>query len=472
MQRLFLAFLFIVSAAPLNALAQLRDVMLWLPPADGRGEPAKVAQDESYYSIKLHSVYASYESGALKDSRRLVVASELGMAEPVHVGIGTIVHKTWRRGDEHGDVVTLDDYLVPFAGATASELRIKILLRGVAGEDFKPVFDALSDPALKTSLAMSSLNSPLVTAMSYSTGNFLAPPYVEPDGAHSLDIVRTVFFDPRAEDHKDDTLREGYLVLVSVEGMTAPEAMKTAALSAKDLRVAKSGALEIREGGSWKPYQRTSYAILQVAKVNVRGEDRAAPWFKKYGEAIQSAKNKLAAPEPAPGAAATVAAMFNEASAMLGDDVKYIRSERDLIKALHYQELDDACKPVGGAANAGLKPDALGVPADFARLARQYKEKLAGQAPRVSVETLDDKGKPYPGMYYRLINLDTPSYPPLEGRSDYNGQHTFADLVPGRYFFQIWNQPWTGRDRPDARFLVLEPKEVKKLTFKEPKKKS
>ncbi|MFL6622168.1 MAG: hypothetical protein ACJ8NR_06075 [Sulfurifustis sp.] len=473
MQRLFLAFLLIVGAAPLDTFAQIRDVMLWLPPANARGAPAKIAQNQSYYSIKLHSVYASYDSGSLNDARRLVVASELAMAEPAHVGIGTIVHKTFRRGDEHGDVVTLDDYLVPFAPATAMELRIKILLRSAAGEDFRPVFEALSDPALKTSLSLSSVNSPLVTAMSYSAENFLAPPYLATEGKQALDIRRTVYFDPDAEDHKDDALREGYLVLISSNGMSAAEAMKMTELTSKELRIAaKGGGLEIREGGSWKPFKRASYAILTVTSVSVRGEDRAAPWFKKYGEALQLAKEKLAAPEPAAGAAASVAALFNEATALLGGDIKYVSSEREFIKALRYQQLDEACKPVGGAAAAGLKPAALGVAADFATAARQYKEKLAGRAPHVAVQALDDKDNPLPGIYFRLINLDTPSYPPLEGRTNYNGEYTFNDLMPGRYFFQVWIQTWTNRDRPDARFFVLEAKEAKKITLKKPKKES
>lgn len=473
MQRLFLAFMLVVCAAPLDALAQLRDVMLWLPPADARGEPAKVEPGRSYYSIKLHSVYASYDSGTLDNARRLVIASELAMSEPAHVGIGTIVHKTWRRGDDHGEVVTLDDYLVPSAPATASELRIKLLLRGIANEEFRPVFESLSDPALKASLLMTSVNSPLVTSMSYATEKFLAPPYLAAEDKQSLTIERTVFFDPSAEDHKDDTLREGYLVLVSVRGMSAAEATQTAALTAKDLRIAaKSGTLEIREGGSWKPFKRASYAVMTVSKLDVRGEDPAAPWLKKFAEAVRLAKDNLAAPEPTAGTVANVAALFNEADVLLGNDVKYVSSERDLIKAYYYQQLDEACKPVGGASKAGLKPVAFGVPADFANLARRYKEKASAQAARFTLEVLDEKNKPVPGVYYRLINLDTPSYPPLEGRSGYDGLHTFSDLTPGRYFFQVWNQGWTNLDRPDARFFVLESKETKKITLKKPKKDS
>ncbi len=177
MQRL-LWMLLLVVALPRGAAAQDRDTIFWIPPSAGRGAAeANVQRDKAYYAIKLHSIFANYESGFLDDISRLVIASQTLSAEPNLIAQSAIIHKNWQRLDRRGDFVAVNDYLVALSPATASEIQIKIQLRGVGEESFAPVFNSLADPALKSALSLSPSTSGSVAALTLAVEKFLAPPY-------------------------------------------------------------------------------------------------------------------------------------------------------------------------------------------------------------------------------------------------------------------------------------------------------
>ena len=155
---------------------------------------------------------------------------------------------------------------------------------------------------------------------------------------------------------------------------------------------------------------------------------------------------------------AQIVSLWQEASALLAADPLYTAKERTALKAFYYQQLAEAAR---GKASAGaLDAKHLGVPLEFAVLAHDYGAQMNAGTGHVIVETKNAKGKPRPNLYFRLINLDAPDSG-KDGRTNLEGELNFK-VPPGKYMLE----GLVGRESPERRIFVVDPKETKRFTLK------
>ncbi len=458
-----LSFVAVTASVPF-ALAQSGDISFWLPPAENKvPAEAQVKRNADYFSVKLHSVYVYYKSGFLENLKKIVVATETCTSGDTKAVQSAMINKTWQKLDKEGDFIGVNDHLVVLSPVTASNIKIKVAFRGIGEDKFQFLFDALSDSTLKTALSLSPATSATISAIAPTIQKLLASPYTAADPRQVLDISQSFVIYSDTTQHRVDSLREGYLVIVSSREKKSDDLSKILGMDPKDIRLSPIGTgLEYKDEGVWKQLRHNSYAVLSVTRVSLRGENESSNWFAKYTEAERTAEEKVVEGQPANEVQAEVIPLWREGNALLFADQDYIHNERNQIKARHLKNLGDALAAKGNkSAFLNFDTKALGVPAEYRKIAQQYEKSVVKQAGQVAVRVHDEGGMPLPSVKFWITNLDGRGLPTLEGLTDYKGELLLKGIPPGRYIVET-NR--AGLSQSNA--FVIDPKEIKQFYFK------
>jgi hypothetical protein len=446
------------------ASAESGDISFWLPPAENKiPAEAQVKRNVEYFSVKLHSVYAYYKSGFLENIKKIVVASETCASGDAKFVQSTMVNKTWQKLDKEGDFIGVNDHLVVLSPAKASNIKIRVAFRGIGEDRFQHLFDALADSTLKTALSLSPATSATISAIAPTVQKLLASPYTAEDPRQILDISQSFIVYSDTIQHKVDSLREGYLVVVSSRERKSDDLSKILGMDTRDIRLSSIGAgLEYKDQGEWRRFRHNSYVVLSVTKTTLRGENESSNWFAKYTEAERTAEEKVIREEPFDKVKQEVIPLWNEGNILLFADQEYIHNERNQIKATHYKKLLDALNAKGDMT-AFLKLDtkALGVPANFKKIAQEYEKSVAKQAGQVAVRMQDEGGTPLSDVRFRITNLDGSVWRAMEGTTDTKGEFVLKGVSPGRYIVETEQGGFSQR-----KAFAIDPNEIRQFEFK------
>jgi len=520
---IFLFLILLISLIiPFQAQAQSGDISFWLPAQVGID--AQVKRNEEYFSIKLESVFAYYKSGFFENIKNLIVASEFILAESKSTIQSTVVNKTWQKLDKDGDFIGANDHLVVLAPSTASNVQIKVSFRGIAEDKFLILFQALSDPTFKSALSFSPATSATVSAIAPIIQKLLSSPYTSSNPRQILDVSQSYVIYAETDKPKEDSLREGYLVILSSREGKSDDLKKILTLLSSDpssVRIhSTTKCLEYKEGTEWKQLKSNSYVVLSITKASCRGVDEGSKWFSKYKDAIEFAKENKGK---------EAVAKWKEGNALLNEDPNYIQSERNKItykvqndfeniiieaqakleaksealksskaeieaksktlytsKAMSDTEAFMAAQAIFEAETkafmasqarleaetkaikalqVALDAKVLGVPSNFKKLARKYEDAVAKQSAQITVRAEGVGGMPLPQKQFRLIRLDTFMAGAIVQTTNEKGELVIKGLSPGKYSIESAGEIGVG-----TGVFIVDPKDKKIFEFKEEKK--
>jgi len=455
MQRLIIFLSLILLIIPLKVHAQSGDIAFWLPgPEAPSVSDAQVKRNEEYFNIKLHSVFAYYKSGFFENIKQLIVVSEISLSEENKSPIqSTIVNKLWQKLDKNGDFIGVNDHLVVLSPAKTPNVKIKVSFRGIGKDRFKPLFEALSDPTFKTALCLSPAASATISAIAPTVQKLLASPYTADNPRQMLDISQSYIIYADTSQLKTDSLREGFLVIMSSREKRSADLTKILSFDSKSIRLSPSGiGLEYEEGNEWKQFRNNSYVVLSIMKTPIRGENESSHWFSKYSEAERIAEEKLISGVPIDVAKSDAIGLWREGNALLFTDPNYIQNERVAIKSKHLNDIQTILLARVVASKATLNAKALGVPANFSVLAQKYKAAVAEQSSQIIVVASGIDGKPLPNQQVRLISDDTLATQAIVQTTNNAGRVVLKGLSAGKYRIETEGKTWAA---------IVDPKETK-----------
>ncbi len=464
MRHLFMILFLISLIIPSRLYAQGGDIAFWIPESGLTSESdTQVQRNGDYFSIKIHSVYAYYKSGFFENIKKLIVVSETSIVEAGKPPIqSTMINKVWQRLDKSGDFIGVNDHLVVLSPAMASNIQLKVSFRGIGEDRFKMLFEALSEPSFKAALGLSPATSATISAIAPTVQKLVASPYTSNDPRQILDINQSYVVYPEKNVLRRDSLREGFLVIMSSREGKSDELTKILSLGTKDIRLSSLGdiGLEYKEGSDWKPFRNNSYVILSVTKTPVRGENQYSNWFLKYCDAERIAEEKLLSGEPLDRVKPEVIGLWREGNALLFADSNYIQSEKASIKNKHLKDLQTVLLAMGNQpAMAKVDAKALGVPSNFAELAGKYEAAVKREAAQVTVKAQGSDGKPLQ-INFSLSGLDSPAQNLIIKSTNKAGEAVIKGLPPGKYKIE------TQGDSKNSEIFIVDPKDKKSLAIK------
>jgi hypothetical protein len=441
------AFLFlialIVPTMPVAALAQNGDQSFWLP-IDSRSTPeaAQVARNKEYISVKLHAVFAYYKSSFLENIKQLIVASDIATSGQNALVEGTMVNKNWQKLESTGDFIGINDLLAALTPTTPTSIRLKISFRGIGSDKFKPIFDILSSPDLKTALTLSDATVGRIGGVSSIVQKLLASPYTSDNPRQILDVEQQFVLYPEGAPVKIDALKEGFLVVVSTRGRNTQDLTLLQSLDKDSLRlspVTQQGLqYKSAQDGAWKSFDQFSYAIFSVTKFRLRGEDQTSAWFNKYQQAFQAA-DKIS-DNPTSGGADNIKTeamgLWREGNALLSADPNYIQDERDSIQSLKVKQIRDRLSAAAtrldpAVRNTLLTFEAKDIRNNFAEIADNYSTLLEQSAGELTITTNK-------AAQVALADQSNPSLKRTTQAND-QGLASFKSVMPGKYVVTVTN---------------------------------
>lgn len=469
MKKCLIISLFLVSiiATP-EAYPQSGDIAFWLQePGLASTSNPQVKRNGEYFSLKLHSVFAFYKSGFFENIKKLLVVTETSVSEENRSTIqSTMVNKVWQQLDQNGDFIGVNDHLVVLSPATTSNLKIKVAFRGIGEDRFKFLFEALADPKFKAALSLSPATSSTIAAIAPTVQKLVASPYTADDPRQILDISQSYIVYADTNQLKIDSLREGYLVIVSSREKKSADLEKVLSLGSKAMRLSSSGnGLEYFEDNEWKQFKNNSYVVLSVTKTPIRGENEYSNWFSKYIEAERTAEEKLLMGDSIDNVKSEAIGLWREGNALLFADANYIHSERVAIKGKHLRDIQTLLAAKGGVEKAKLDTKALGVPQNFRELAVNYEAAVAKQSAQITVTAEGEGGVPLPNRKFRLTGLNASGGEAVVKSTDQKGELVLKGLSAGMYKIES-----AERAEGRAEVIIVDPKEKRTFEFKEREK--
>jgi len=447
---LLLVFLF----APISARAQGGDIVLWIPLKSGvTKKDAQISRNKEYVSIKLQSVYAYYRSGFFENIKQLLIKSDISLEQGGKRDQGTMLNVSKELPSQSGEFIGLNNHIAVLTPSSRTSIMLSVGFRGVGEDKFKKIFDLLSGPALKTPLNLADATLGKISGITTIVQGFLSTPYTSNNPKSILDISQSFIFYSDTLEHPD-ALREGYLVVVSSREHKGDGLTKILSLQPEDYRLSSQGhQLEYKESGAWTPLVDNSYVIFSITQTTTRGEDEA-PWLVKY-RAAEDASRKVLEGVSVDKAKADALALWREGNILIGADQNYIDSERDGIRSAHLAEIKKILNSSSVAVNLS-EPD---IPANFAIIAADYKNRLAANASTLSVVVRDEQGTAVSNAEVVLSDSSNPGTL-IKVKTDDTGQATLQTLKAGEYSIEA--KPVNFNSSTPEKF-VLEPKETKSI---------
>lgn len=448
--------------------AQSGDISFWLPKKNAKSiSAAQVKRNGEYFSIKLHSVFAHYKSSFLENIKKIIIVSETSTIEENKPAVqSTMLNKVWQKLDGNGDFIGVNDHLVVLSPATISNAKIKVSFQGIGEDKFGFVFDALSDSSFKSALSLSPATLSTIAAVAPTVKKLLASPYNTDNPRQILDVTQSYVVYADTKLPKVDSLREGFLIIISSREKKNADLKKIVSLDSKDIRLSPLGnGLEFKEADEWKQFTNNSYVVLSVTKIQSRGENEYSNWFSKYTEAERLTEEKLLSNKPVGEVRQEAINLWKEGNALLFADLNYIHKERIDIKSRHLNNIQTLFSSISGPTKEVLDPKNLGVPSNYRELALNYELYLAKQYGQITFRVKMDSGLPSQNRQYRITDFNTSSSMPIFQTTNEKGEFVIKDLSPGIYKIER-----KGETIFDSGIFIIDPKEKKTFVFQEEKK--
>jgi hypothetical protein len=445
----FVVLFFIL--APVSVAAQSGDVVLWIPVNTGvTKKDAQIPRNKQYVSVKLHSVYAYYKSGFFENIKQLLVKSDISLEQGGRRVEGTMLNASRELPSKTGEFIGLNDHIAVLTPSSPTSVSLRVGFRGVGEDKFKKIFDVLSGSGLKTPLNLADATIGKINGITSIVQSFLATPYTSGNPKSILDISQSFVLYSDDLEHPD-ALREGYLVVVSSREKKGGDLTEILTLQPDQIRLSPLGQqLEYKDGEAWKAVVDNSYVIFSITKTTTRGEDES-PWLVKY-RAAEEASRKVVGGTPINEARDNALAIWREGNILIDADQNYIESERKGIRNAHLAEI----KNILGGENTAVNLTGPDIPANFAAIAREYKNELAANASSISVTVTDTHGVSVSNADVVLRDSEKPAEK-VEVKTDQAGRATLGGVQPGEYVLETKpaNSPVA-----DTQKFVIAPKEA------------
>jgi hypothetical protein len=392
MNRALLALLILASS--FSSAQTTGDSVLWIPFTPGTTrKAAQVPRNGKYINVKIQSAYAFYKSGFLENIRTLVVSSEVALQGTTLVK-GSQVQATLQKSKRDGDFIGgVTDHLVASAPTTFKTMQLTFKFRGIGEDRFKKMFDVLTSSDMKVPLDLAAKTYGQATAMTNVLSRLLASPFTSDNPRDILDVTTSyAVYPPDSEEH-EDSLRQGFIVIVSGREGKSDELSTVLQLDPQsDLRIAtETHALLYKKDGRFTLFTRNSYVVFSVDQADTRGEDEDSVWFQKYTQAEQRV-SQVGSSAELPTAKGEAQTLWKEGNTLLAADRNFLQREREAIADLHRTKIERALTAAG--QRAGLVPAhstiQLDVPVehDYISVAKSYSNTLVGPKENESLEYL------------------------------------------------------------------------------------
>lgn len=448
--RLATPFLLLISL-PFQATGQSSgpqgDMVFWIPFKPGASKrAAQIPRNSQYVSIKIHSVHAYYRSGFFENIKNITVISEISLMEGGRVmeGLdGTMVNGVFEKSRNADDFVGLNSHLAVLSPAVPDQVKMRIRFSGIGEDRFKGLFDLLSGEDVKSPLGLSQAAMGRVGGITAIVKGLLKSPYTSDRPKQMLDVTQSFVLYADNTKEYEDALREGYVVIVSAREKKTDDLARIQSLGPEDLRVEGQKLMFRDTQGQMRPLLFNSYVILTVTQTPVRGENQRSTWFRKYSDAIK-ASEKIREGEALEKVKKEALALWKEGNTLLESDATYLDSERRLLRAAKWNEIEKNLKDSLKAAGVTPIPSLLSfddpaVPRRPEQTAKEYASLLESHLGGVRVDV--DSVLNWSGNSYELSLINASGgaeYSPtvlrtLEGAVSYRFQH----ILPGDYVLQL-----------------------------------
>jgi hypothetical protein len=412
------------------------DIWRWIPfDASVAAKDAAIARNAQYVSIKIEAAHVSYKSGFLENIKQIVVSSSVSFDLGNQKVQALNVNRTWQKSGKSDDNIPVNDLLAVLSPASPNSVSIKMSFNGIGEDRFKGVFDALSSTDVKTALSLSPAviaQSSLATSIAQK---FLASPYTSSNPKDVLSMSQGFVIYPDRDADRVDSLRQGYIVVISGSENKSADLNKLISLGADALRFdTGSHLLQVKQAdGSWQQFTGNSYVVLSVTVDAIRGIDENSAWFKKFSEADRTTENLLTG-DTAEKVKKNALGLWQEGSTLLSADSNYIETERKSIRLKLLATIQDDLKKNGAApAEADLSGSVPGIPSNLTEIAKQYDAQVQGAnlAGQVTVHVRDKTGKAVAGA--QVVLQDAITGKGLNSTTDSAGNAQLGRVNPGTY---------------------------------------
>ena len=439
LQLCVLVFAFVLAGAARGQDLTQGDVWRWIP-FEGKtdAKDAQIVRNTEYISIKLETVYAYYKSGFLENVRQIVVSSQVAFDLGDKKVEGSMVNRTWQKSRNSGDFIPVNDLLAVLSPATPTSIKIKVDFAGIGEDRFKAIFDILSNPDLKTALNLSPAAVAKAGLVTSILQKFLATPYTSSKPKEILSMGQGFVIRPTKDVDQPDSLREGYLVVMSGNENKGNDLTRIQSLPMGDIRFNRDNhALEVKKtDGSWQQFSGNSYVVLSVTRDVVKGSDEHSPWFQKFAEAVK-VTDRLLTGDPLDKVKKEALQLWGEGSTLLTADGNYIEAERRTLRLKAFKDIEDGLKGKPGVTpdQARLGPDVPGVPLNYGQIVSDYQSELdhANLSGNLIVYVRGTSGKGLSNIEVSLDRANDPQGPQLTARTNSAGEAAFHNLKPGDY---------------------------------------
>ena len=415
-------------------------------------------------SIKIEAAHVSYKSGFLENIKQIVVSSNVSFDLGNQKVQALTVNRTWQKtGNKSDDDIAVNDLLAVLSPASPSSISIKMQFSGIGQDRFKEIyFDLLSSADVKTVLNMSPATLAETNLGTSIAQKFLATPYTSNNPKDVLSMSQGFVIYPDRLADRVDSLRQGYLVVISGTENKSADLNNIPAPGSDALRFdSGSHLLQIKQAnGSWRAFLGNSYLVLSVTVDSVRGTDENSPWFKKFADADKTTENLLTG-DTLDKVKKDAMALWQEGSTLLSADANYIETERKSIRLRALADVQtDLQKNGAPPSDASLANAAPGVPANLAEVAKNYEAQLqqANVNGRVAAQVLDSSGKPASNVPITVQNVNTGKT--LLATTDAVGRAVINSLNSGSYIIRA-NKP--GSSVVQTGSITVQPRMTKQI---------
>lgn len=451
MKRACVAFIFLVCAGVTSAQSQgSGDVWRWIPfDATQNPQTAQIVRNAEYVSIKIEAAHVSYKSGYLENIKQIVVSSDVSFDLPTQKIQALNVNLTWQRSGNENDM-PVNDLLAVLSPATPSSINVRVQYAGIGEDRFKPIFDLLSSSDVKTVLNLSAARIAETGLATSILQKFLASPYTSSNPRDILNLSQGFVIYPDASSGRVDSLRQGYIVVISGAEKKTVDLNRILSLGTDGLRFDDiNHVLQIKQSdGSWHTFTGNSYVVLSVTTSPVRGIDENSPWFKKFSAAEQLVDTPTLDGGTAQDAKKQALSLWQDGVALLTADPDYIEAERVKIYKAELAKIEQPLQANASSVNVQRDFQAAGnidrglqnvmywnseTLNDLTDSATDYTKQLqrAGLSGTAKIHILATNGMPAVNAEVALRDLNTGVV--LNRRTNENGDAVFTGLNQSTY---------------------------------------